>query len=346
MFYIRVDANQEVATGHLMRCMAIARAMGRQGQDCTFIMADCQNEGWIRENGFKTICLNSVWNDLDGEIEQLLDVIKAHKIQCILFDTYFVTEQYLRTIRRYVRTIYLDDLYQFPYPVDALINYNNYCDVFPYEECYKGTGTKLWLGCDYVPLREEFADVGYQVKERVGSVLITTGGTDPYNVAGKLVRHFVETGAYREWGTEFHVVMGRYSRHIGDVEKLAERYDRVTLHQNVSRMSELMIGSDMAISAGGSTLYELCACGVPTICFAFADNQLNGVRGFAEKGIMWYAGDLREGEEDCYRRIGRGIDHYMHPLDRVGVSAKMRSLVDGRGAYRLAKEIVQWLKEG
>lgn len=39
------------------------------------------------------------------------------------------------------------------------------------------------------------------------------------------------------------------------------------------KMSELMQQCDMAVSAAGSTLYELCACGMPTITYVLADNQ-------------------------------------------------------------------------
>ncbi len=38
-------------------------------------------------------------------------------------------------------------------------------------------------------------------------------------------------------------------------------------------MKNLMINNDLAISAGGNTLYELCACGIPTIAIIIADNQ-------------------------------------------------------------------------
>ena len=34
---------------------------------------------------------------------------------------------------------------------------------------------------------------------------------------------------------------------------------------NIKNMAEIMLNNDLAISAGGNTLYELCVCGIPTI---------------------------------------------------------------------------------
>ena len=67
---------------------------------------------------------------------------------------------------------------------------------------------------------------------------------------------------------------------------------------------------DVAISAGGTTLYELCACGTPTISYSFADNQLNNVKQFDEDGIIPYAGDVRY--EDISLSIRNNIKKMMN----------------------------------
>lgn len=88
-------------------------------------------------------------------------------------------------------------------------------------------------------------------------------------------------------------------------------------------------------------MYELCACGVPMITYAFADNQLQGVEGFEKLGVGKYCGDVRSGEENLWSNIEDAIRSYMSEYGhRMNVIDKMKELVDGKGAIRLARFIV------
>ena len=69
MVAIRVDANREIAIGHVMRCMSIADKLCGLGQKPVFITADHSVTDLILSNGYKTICLNTVWNDMNSEID-------------------------------------------------------------------------------------------------------------------------------------------------------------------------------------------------------------------------------------------------------------------------------------
>jgi len=72
MLYIRIDSNYTIATGHVMRCLAIAKAMKKKDEECIFITSDSYSDDLNNYNGFETICLDSVWNDLGGELEVLI----------------------------------------------------------------------------------------------------------------------------------------------------------------------------------------------------------------------------------------------------------------------------------
>lgn len=90
-------------------------------------------------------------------------------------------------------------------------------------------------------------------------------------------------------------ICGVYNR---DYDELVEKYvdnNNVMLLKAVENIDVYMRNADIAISAGGTTLYELCACGTPTICYSFADNQLDNVKRFSSDDIMIYAGDVRSG---------------------------------------------------
>ena len=71
MFYIRTDINEIIATGHVMRCLSIADAAKRQGEDVIFILSDENGKKYIEDRGYKIVVLNfrettkgNAWNPL------------------------------------------------------------------------------------------------------------------------------------------------------------------------------------------------------------------------------------------------------------------------------------------
>jgi spore coat polysaccharide biosynthesis predicted glycosyltransferase SpsG len=312
MLYIRADGNAEIGTGHIMRCLSIADAARTRGEASTFITADDCMGSMIVERGHHVICLHSVWSKLEDESEKLISVIRTYKVKKLLIDSYYVT--------------------------DMLINYNCYADKLDYPAHYPDSA--LLLGCQYAPLRGEFQGLPHRIiKKEVQSVLVTVGGTDKNNIAAKLVK-MAKTSANLEL-LDFHIIAGRFNPHIEDLKRLEMEYDGIAIHRNIQDISRLMLDCDIAISAGGSTLYELCACGLPAIVFAVADNQINAVNRFGD-GCMINAGDIRENEGLCLGRILSGIDQLAFDYQlRCVMSAKGQSLVDGKGALRVADWITR-----
>ena len=136
------------------------------------------------------------------------------------------------------------------------------------------------------------------------------------------------------------MAVGSFNIYTRELDILAEQYHNVVLHRNVTRMSELMMACDLAVSAGGSTLYELCACGIPTISFAFADNQLEGVHEFHKQDLIYYAGDVRSDLAYSLENIETGLDSLMNDRElREKLSYNMRMIVDGYGTDRIIKSI-------
>lgn len=339
MLYFRADANSEIGTGHVMRCLSIAKAMRAKGYDCGFITADDGAKQLLNGNDFDVICLDSEWNDLESEIDKLNSLIKHKKISNILIDSYFVTDKYLSNLRQTTKVIYIDDIDKFIYPVDILINYNIYAENMPYRKNYSQHNTRLLLGCDYAPLRFEFREIVPYIEEEVKDILISTGGADSYNIAGYLLEYFEECKACSH--INFHVIVGNFNINKDKLNSLAQKYENIILHNNVVEMSKIISSCDIVISAGGTTLYEICACGVPAISYSLADNQLEGVKEFDRLDIIYYAGDIRDNLRQCLDNIFDRGNYLMSNYKlRTELSSRMKLLVDGYGADRLIENII------
>lgn len=346
--YIRTDGNQTIGTGHVMRCLSIAQQIKELGVKTVFITSDDAVSEFITGKGFENICLNTQWNKLENEIEIMKDIINEAHLRCdlsaMVVDSYYITDRYLRELKCHMnswedtkgRLFYIDDLNSMHYPVDAIINYNIYGSEFGYNE---GDYSKLYLGTRYVPLRDEFVAMPERSYKGVNNILITSGGTDEYNAIGKVLDTFIKFKDFDEY--EYYCVLGRFNKNIDVLKKNFECKDNVHFLCNISNMSHYMSICDVAITAGGSTCYELCSCGIPSIVYTFVDNQLDIAKTFDEQEIIPWIGDIRDDVDECMNKLMNELNLLKDENTWENRSRRMQTVVDGKGAERLAKVLTE-----
>jgi len=152
---IRADANDLVATGHIMRCITIAGQLKAQGKRVLFFTADEYPAAMLTRAGMEHRCLHTAFNRMHEEVPFLRQALMELNCRKLLVDSYQVDQKYFDSLKDLCKIIYIDDCFEAVYPVDMIINYNAYHMRFPYREAYEGKA-KLLLGTAYVPLREEF----------------------------------------------------------------------------------------------------------------------------------------------------------------------------------------------
>lgn len=335
MVLFRADANEHIGTGHVMRCLSIAKAFAEHGENVKFITADHDGDRLIQQAGFDSFCLDSDWSLLENELLLLESQIEKHNPSLLLVDSYYVTKRYLRELHRCVRTAYMDDLNADCWDVDYLINYNISGLCSDYTQ-YNNTKVKLLLGPRYAPLRSEFHCLPvHAIRSPVTDILVSAGGADPERITEKLMLYVCP-----KWPeVKFHFIVGALNPRIETIRSFEG--DNIILHINERHMSELMKKCDIAISAAGSTLYELCAAGVPTVAYSLADNQIIAAEEFEKMGIMLNAGDCRTSTcfgENKEKLISQLLDN---KTLREMLSLEMQKVVDGKGAERIALHLMQ-----
>ncbi len=337
---IRVDANETIATGHVMRSLTIANALRRHGSDVRFISADNGVRPYVSKDNFSLYILGTDWNDMDSEIDDLVKYLHSEDIHRLFVDSYQVSEQYFRKLRDAgISVTYIDDLCKKSYPVDRLVNYCPAATSLGYEAMY-GDGTELRLGSAYIPLRDQFRE---HICQDGTGLLITAGGSDSLRIADKIInRIFDERGLGFSDGPKgrLHLLAGRFYK---PSDKLLSYVSdgRLILHQNVDNVAEIMAGCRAAVSSAGTTLFELSSVGVPTASFVFVDNQMTDALYFDREGLMPYIGDFRVSENRCLERM---ID-WLYEIggvsseERMKRGRRLREMIDGRGADRIAEAL-------
>lgn len=298
----RADGGRSVGMGHLMRCMSLAKEFKKNGHIVYFISKYESGINRLQEEGFEVIPIgNGVESSTEGfdygnaselqdEAKKVIAAIQTNNIDILFIDSYNVTEEYFLSIKPHVKKLaYIDDLNKFVYPVDILINGNITAEYMDYKK-YSEDEIML-LGPKYNLIRDEFMDLPERViNEQVKEIMITTGGSDPYNMSCKIANMLLEDEELCK--LTINIIVGSGFTNKGELRELSKNHSNIILHENVKQISDIMLRSDIAISSGGSTLYELCACGTPTLAFIMADNQEFFVRKMDELGCVkslgWY----------------------------------------------------------
>ena len=361
---IYADGNTDIATGHLMRCLSVACALQALGGRAEFAVSDETSADLLasffpKKSSFPIHVLHADYRKPEtalGGLTRLLSYSPdgpafspaadgpkqesflqerffAEQFPALLIDSYFVTQDFLEALRPLVKTAYIDDLYAFDYPADLVINY----DFAPPEHFYSKAGKAL-LGCRFAPLRAQFSGLTPVFREQVANVLISTGGTDDWNVVGKLASALLTAPESASW--RLHVLTGPMHAHREGMQTLAASHPRLILHENVKDMAGLMRACDLAVSAAGTTLYELCAAGVPSVSFTMADNQLPCARDMERFAGVLCAGDVRSTPEFTERLLSLLFSLAENLQQRSALSRSMHAAIDGRGAERIARELL------
>lgn len=340
---IRADMNKTIAMGHVMRCLSIADALKRQGCTVIFVNASDDPSELIRSRGYENRVLDTDFDNTIGEIDKFKIVLDEIKPDAIIYDGYYFSTDYFNKLKGYGISVYMDDYGLDAYPVDMLVNYNIYGDDTDYEGLYKNAGVKcpeLLCGTEYAPLREAFlnAEPVKTKKEGKIEILVSTGGADLCGVAKEILVKYLDNPIEN---TRINVLAGPFSKDRDFILKCAEDYpDIVSEYERITDMPGFLSKFDIALSAAGSTSYELCRMGIPTCLFCSADNQSKINETFKKKGICESAGNAEEDKNGTVNRLLSFAEEYAKSFEkRKEMSEKMKKTVDAKGAERIAVKI-------
>lgn len=334
---IRADGNERIGSGHIMRTKSIATQLKGLGAKVLYALADERGKRLIN-NEFQSVILSSNYECLDDEIDALSSVVKEQEIKLILLDSYFVTPKYFKELKKLAKVAYIDDLDAFAYECEALINYGAFFDKNEYK-ARQNLAKKHFLGSEFAPLRAEFRSTQKSSKNtQKKQVLLTTGNTDLLGIMPRLLEAFLSDESLKN--LEFLAISGAFNEHENKLLALSTKHKNIKVLKNPENMAQIMAEADFVLSAGGSTLYELASLAKAVICFSIAANQ-NNIKSWAEAGAMLYAGDAKA---DSHSVVARSVNLLKSLLNDENLAKtlgqKAHFFVDGKGAIRLAKELL------
>lgn len=338
---IRADANTAIGSGHVMRCLALAQAWQERGESVTFVCSDDLPEALqtkLLSESMNVELLNVVWGSRQ-DADCFIEIAGRLNATTVVVDGYHFGSDYQRWLKDAgLRLLFIDDNgHADHYYADWVLNQNIHADESLYRN--RETYTKLLLGTSYALLRREFwawRNWKREIPEVAQNILITMGGADPDNVTLRVLESIITTPHAER--LNIRVVVGGSNPHLDTLLSFVESSDvSIEILHNVSNMPELMAWADIAISAGGSTVWELCMMGLPSLLIVTADNQRLIVQKLSNRFVCVDLGWCT----DTTTQLRVLFLHLYSKSERQSLSKKAHKLVDGFGAKRVANTIIR-----
>ena len=333
---IRADAGPHIGAGHLMRCLALAQALQDRGGRARFVMSVSAEalEGRIEGEGLLASRLGCPTAS-EEDLKRTIALAQEDAADWVILDGYRFGADFQEGIRAAgLRLMVIDDFGQAGrYAARVIVDQN----LTAREESYRrrDTGAQLLLGLNYALLRREFRSwVGWtrDTPTVARRVLVTLGGATPDE---GILRCLEAIEHIPDVHLSARIVRGPLSSDAGALlqQRLEQASPRCQILHSVSNMAELMTWADLAITAGGSTCWELACLGLPALILTYSrDQELVAEAMQAAGAAVWMGSGVSIRAEQL-----RGAIEEIVPDDvrRRQMSQAGRRLVDGRGAERV-----------
>ncbi|MBT7256795.1 MAG: UDP-2,4-diacetamido-2,4,6-trideoxy-beta-L-altropyranose hydrolase [Planctomycetaceae bacterium] len=351
----RTDASIEIGNGHLMRCLTLADQLRSEGAEVAFVCRDLPGGMFdlLHTRGYQ---FSKLPLDGAGKSSQQFDAEQAIKaaeqlfpegVDWLVVDHYQLDAVWERGLRPHTdKLMVIDDLANRQHDCNLLLDQNYYQDM---ERRYQGLVPDecvTLLGPEYVLLRPEFTVARQKLRARDGSVrriLIFFGGSDPENLTLKAIE---ATQRLKRPDIIVDVVVGTSNPHRAEIRGRCERMPNTAYYCQVANMAELMGRADLALGAGGATMWERCFLGLPSITVVFAANQEKATIDVAAEEAIKYIGWARQLEVQDYvdamrwmilspdkmREMGDNAQRLMGGNVSAGALVVTTSLLDGDNA--------------
>ncbi|MBC8392236.1 MAG: UDP-2,4-diacetamido-2,4,6-trideoxy-beta-L-altropyranose hydrolase [Deltaproteobacteria bacterium] len=338
---IRTDANARMGTGHLMRCLALAQAWQDAGGHAAFLTIPFSSilEDRLKSEGMDIVYLSAGFGSSDDAL-QTAALAKEIDASWIVLDGYQFDGTYQQALKSNGRKLlFLDDYgHVRHYCADLVLNQNLYADkgLYANREPY----TQILLGAEYVLLGRHFEKWrGWrrEIPEVARNVLVTLGGSDPDNVTFGVIEALEQLDGI---ALEVRVVVGPANPHFQMLRKVAERSTlAIQIFTAVTDMPALMAWADIAISAGGSTCWEIAYMGLPNCTIVIADNQLQVAEILQELGVSTHMGRFDSIDQTDMIQVIRGL--VQDKKHRRSMSIQGQSVIPGFGSQNVVRAMLE-----
>lgn len=358
----RVDSSTIIGHGHVMRCLTLAHVLTKHGLICSFISKAHQGNinHLISQHNYQLMLLpvgqqvislqdTNTWLGctIEDDVKQCIQLIEAMiPIDCLIVDHYALDKNWHQQIRPFCKYLMIiDDLANRALDCDILLDQTLNRDETQYQGLLP-SHCKMLLGQNYMLLRDEFIHSRTHAKAKRleglitlthANILISMGGGDPDNLSQKALLS-IESLISVFPKLTVNLIVSSQSEHLISLKSYTDRFEWCSLITDSQDMAKLMLFSDIAIGASGSTAWERCCLGLPSLITINAENQQLIAENLTTAGASINLGWHQKIEQ---KSISNEIEKLINnPLEYRTMVNNCFDVCDGKGAKRLANTLV------
>ena len=352
----RVDASLEIGTGHMVRCLTLAKRMKALGSKCFFISRKYKGNFIhnVKKNGFEVLILpvskNTFFelkpNQIDYSPWQVynwkedasltLAFLKKLDVDLLIVDHYSLDKRWEEELRGlYKKLMVIDDLADREHACDLLLDHN-LVNSMDKRYKYKTPSTCLsLLGPDYALVRSEFSvlrnkSLLRRKTEKLNTLMIFMGGCDLTNETLKVLKGVLKTKIKYE---KISVVLGQSYPYLKQIKQKIDIFPNVDLHIQIEDIEQVMLDSDFAITSGGGITWEKCVLGLPSFVITTGKSEILIAHKMNKIGAQKTLG---KSEEVSINNITQALNK-VNNQDLKNLSFCASQICDGGGVNRVSK---------
>jgi len=354
----RVDASLQIGTGHVMRCITLANALRNRRIESCFLCREHAGNliHFIRSKGYEVHVLPVQNNGIEkhftahtawlgatqaGDAQISSKYLKRLQPKWLIVDHYSLDYFWEQEIREFCQNLMvIDDLADRNHCCDLLLDQNlgrvhtDYINLVP-DNC------ELLIGAKYALLRPEFAGLRcHSLRRRtqttLRNLLVSMGGVDQPNATCTVLSSLRECLLPHD--CQINVVMGATAPWLEQVQDMASQMQCSTkVLVGINDMAKHMADCDLSIGAAGTTSWERCCLGVPSIVLVLADNQKQIARALEQAGAAIVV-KSSNGEIG----LGKALDK-LRPYEKklAHLSNIASTICDGKGTMHVGEILEQ-----
>jgi UDP-2,4-diacetamido-2,4,6-trideoxy-beta-L-altropyranose hydrolase len=353
--FFRTDSSSQIGSGHVIRCLTLAKLLKKLKAECKFICRD-HNDNLIKkikEEGFDVIILpgfkqknkaistkgiESTYSNWLGEswnkdATQTINALSNKKIDWLIIDHYAIDERWEKKLRSSTKKIMvIDDLANRNHDCDILLDQNLVANFKNRYQNLLPTYCTTLLGPQYALLQNEYKDAHLIAPPRVGptkNILVYFGGTDQNNLTEMTLSAFVKLN--RE-DINLDVVISSNNPQKEKIKKLGKNNKNIKINIDLKSLAPLMLKADIAIGGCGATSWERCCLGLPSIVITIAENQKLIAKELNKLGLIRWLGHCHViTKNSIFDALETSIDHNFETCSNA-----CKLITDGCGTQKVA----------
>ena len=309
------DYGPAVGGGHVMRSLTLAGALASKGAYCAFAV---EEETAVRARTFAATPVD-IWPTDPA-------CWPGDPVVCVI-DNYAATAADERALaEKGFKVAALDDIGRV-HDCDLVIDPG----LGRTAADYRGRA-KVLAGPSFALVRPAFTEV--QPERMGGRLLVSLGLTDLGGITARVLARLVTLAGW----SDLDVVLGDNAESLAYARDLAARDPRVLVHVDSLNMAGLTARADLAIGAGGSSVWERACLALPTLLLVLADNQAPMARRLEAMGASLVLDARARDFEAAFETLA--VRLLGDPSLLASLAARSHALCDGRGADRVADAVL------